>query len=209
MARPRSFDEHQVLSAAGDLFWAKGYDATSTRDLVSVTGLSQPSLYNAFGDKRGLFLRALDHYLDHSLRERISRLESTQPPASAITAFFAEIIGRSLSDRQHRGCLLVNSTLQSTPEDPELRQAITTELDVIRQFFLRCLTAARQQDALSLPPGVDIDDAASQLLAMTLGLRVIARVAPRAGLLVAAVRPALTSFGLPALDFPPEFPERR
>lgn len=66
MARPRGFDEQEVLEAASATFWLKGYEATSTRDLVKSTGLTQPSLYNAFGDKRGLYLRALEHYLDCS-----------------------------------------------------------------------------------------------------------------------------------------------
>ena len=54
MARPRTFDEAKILTAAVDAFWVRGYEGTSTRDLVQCTGLNQPSLYNAFGDKRSL-----------------------------------------------------------------------------------------------------------------------------------------------------------
>lgn len=71
MARPRTFDESMVLTAAVEAFWTHGYEGTSTRDLVKATGLNQPSLYNAFGDKRSLYRRSLDHYLECSVRERI------------------------------------------------------------------------------------------------------------------------------------------
>jgi AcrR family transcriptional regulator len=58
------------LNAAIDCFWHRGYEATSVRDLAASMGLSGPSLYNAFGDKRALFVRALERYLDCSPRAR-------------------------------------------------------------------------------------------------------------------------------------------
>ena len=62
MARPRGFDERQVLQAARDEFWSCGYAATSIDDVVAVTGLGKGSLYGAFGDKHALFLRVFDDY---------------------------------------------------------------------------------------------------------------------------------------------------
>ena len=79
MARPREFDEQAVLDAASDVFWAKGYEATSTRDLSAKTGLRPSSIYAAFGDKRRMFLRALDHYLGR-LREKMTSLPASASP---------------------------------------------------------------------------------------------------------------------------------
>src|SRR5258707_15488421 len=62
MARPRSFDEEEVLRAARDQFWTLGYAATSLDDLMAATGLGKGSLYGAFGSKRELFLRIVDEY---------------------------------------------------------------------------------------------------------------------------------------------------
>ena len=135
MARPREFDEQKTLQAVAEAFWTRGYEATSTRDLAQRTGLTVTSLYNAFGDKQALFQRALQHYLDATLRERIDRLEQTLAPSEAIAAFLNEVIERSLSDRQQRGCFLVNSALEATPDAPELRAAIATEIDAVRAFF--------------------------------------------------------------------------
>lgn len=194
MGRPREFDESQVLDAACAAFWTHGYEATSTRELVKVTGLTQPSLYNAFGDKRALFLRVIEHYLDRTLRERIARLEASASPGTAITAFFGEIVQRSLDDGDRRGCLMVNSALEATPEDETLRAAITAEFTQIRDFFLRCLEAGQRSGEISRTVAADV--AAQHLLAVLLGLRVIARVHPEPDWLVGAVSPALTLLGL-------------
>lgn len=201
MARPRGFDEEEVLEAASATFWLKGYEATSTRDLVKCTGLTQPSLYNAFGDKRGLYLRALEHYLDRSLRERIRRLESNMPPAQAITSFFEETIERSVSDPHKRGCMLVNSALEMTPDDEAFRKLVATEIAEIREFFYRCLIAAQKNG--TLPQTIRADDAAAHLLATVLGMRVLARVDPQRDVLSSAVASALVLFGLPALPTKP------
>ncbi|WP_158902285.1 TetR/AcrR family transcriptional regulator [Burkholderia sp. L27(2015)] len=200
MGRPREFDERQVLDAAIDAFLIKGYEATSTRDLVKCTGLTQPSLYNAFGDKRALFRHALDHYLEQTLRERISRLESSLQPGLAIAAFFGETVERALADKQQRGCLLVNSALEATFEDEEFRQAIASELIQIKDFFHRCLLEAhRRKEA---PATLPADAVASHLLATLLGIRVLARVNPQRVLLTQAVSPVLTMLGLPPLPKP-------
>ena len=76
MARPREFDEGAVLDAAVLCFWKQGYEATSVRDLVEHTGIAAASLYNAFGDKRALYEKALDHYVEDSIADRIRRCKS-------------------------------------------------------------------------------------------------------------------------------------
>ena len=194
MARPREFDEQKTLEAVAEAFWARGYEATSTRELAERTGLTVTSLYNAFGDKRALFQRALEHYLDATLRERIDRLEKTLAPSEAIAAFFHEVIERSLSDTQQRGCFLVNSALEATPDAPELRAAIAAEIDAIRAFFRRCLLAARRNG--EVPSSVSAAEASAHLLTVMLGLRVMARVHPDRTTMTAAVATALKATGI-------------
>ena len=89
--RPREFDEDVALDAAMRRFWADGFAATSVRDLGDAMGLGQASVYNAFGDKRALFIQCLDRYLDANMRARIARVERAAPPRKAIEAFVAEI----------------------------------------------------------------------------------------------------------------------
>lgn len=118
--------------------------ATSVRDLMQSTGLTGASLYNAFGDKRAFYQKALDHYVDGSISDRIRRCEQL-PPREAIGAFFAEILKRSLEDRDRKGCMLVNAALDLAPHDAEFRTAVAAVLGRIEDFFRRRIEAGRAE----------------------------------------------------------------
>ncbi|MDQ1500994.1 MAG: TetR/AcrR family transcriptional regulator, transcriptional repressor for nem operon, partial [Actinomycetota bacterium] len=81
MARPRGFDERQVLQAARDEFWSCGYAATSIDDVAAATGLGKGSLYGAFGDKHALFLRVFDDYCTDTVNAVRGALEGPDPGA--------------------------------------------------------------------------------------------------------------------------------
>lgn len=188
MARPREFDEATVLAAAIDCFWRRGFDATSVRDLVEQTGLTSASLYNAFGDKRALYRRALDTYVDGGIADRLAR-SARRPPREAIAAFFAEIIERSLGDIERKGCMLVNAALDVAPHDPDLRDVVDAALGRIETFFRNEIDAGVADGSIACDlPAVDL---ARHLLGVLLGVRVLARVRPEQALLEGVVAPAL------------------
>lgn len=170
-------------------FWARGYELTSVRDLASEMGITGASIYNAFGDKRSLYKRALGHYLERSVHDRIERL-SGLAPLPAIHAFFDEIIERSVKDRQRRGCMLVNAALETTPQDPTLRAAVAREFVLLQAFFQRCVAAGQKDGTIQTrqPP----EELAAMLLSVLIGLRVLARAGPRRAVLEGAVNGALT-----------------
>jgi TetR/AcrR family transcriptional repressor of nem operon len=187
MARPRSFDEDAALHAATDLFWRNGYAATTVRELGAAMGLGLPSLYNAFGDKHGLFARCLDRYLDGSMRPRIRQLEASRRPRAAIAAFLEEIVARSLADP--RGCFLVNSALEVAPHDEGVRRTIAERLAELEGVFLRTVEAG-QADG-SIAAGRPAEEIASLLVTTVMGLRVLARLRPDHDVLRGAARQAL------------------
>lgn len=189
MARPREFDEDAVLEAAVRRFWRYGYEATSVRELADEMGITGASLYNAFGDKRSLFQRALAYYIENSFGERVARFEHVLPPRGAIEAFFKEIIDRSVDDRDRKGCLLVNSALEVAPHDPECRATVTDVLDRVEGFFRRCARAGQQSGEITATQSAD--DLARMLLGVHLGIRVLARTRPDRALLDGVARPAL------------------
>ncbi|MEJ1976148.1 MAG: TetR/AcrR family transcriptional regulator [Acetobacteraceae bacterium] len=191
MARPREFDETAVLEAAMRCFWANGYEMTSVRDLAEQMGITGASLYNAFGDKRSLYRRALDHYLQQSVHERVNRIEATLPPYPAIRAFFDEIIERSVTDKQHRGCMLVNSALEMAPHDPEFQTIVSGELIYIEAFFRRCVASGQKDGTVTATQPAD--DLAKLLLSILLGIRVLARTRPQREVLEGAARAGLAS----------------
>ena len=176
MARPREFDEPAVLDAAMQRFWQYGYEATSVRDLADAMGITGASLYNAYGDKRSLFRRSLDCYLDQSFHERIERFEGNLPPRQAIEAFFDEIVERSLRDKHRRGCMLVNSALEVAPHDREFSRVIAKVLEQVEDFFFRCVQAG-QLDG-SIAKSQSAKDLGRLLLGVLLAIRVLARTRP-------------------------------
>jgi TetR/AcrR family transcriptional repressor of nem operon len=180
MARLREFDEDRAVDAAVDCFWARGYEATSVRDLAEAMGIGGASLYNAYGDKRALFVLALERYANRSMRERIARIEARHPTKEAIGAFLSEIIDRSIKDPDCKGCLLVNSALDVAPHDAEIAKLVAGYLDEIRAFFRR-----------HVPKRLDADAMSAHLLGVLLGVRVLARTGARRKLLESVVQPAL------------------
>jgi TetR/AcrR family transcriptional regulator, transcriptional repressor for nem operon len=191
MARPREFDEAAVLDAAIGRFWERGYEATSVRDLADEMSIAGASLYNAFGDKRTLYERALNRYLDQSFRERIHRLEPSLPPREAVIAFLQEIVKRSLTDKQRRGCMLVNSAIESAPHDDKFFDIVAIFLDEVEQFFFRCVRRGQKDGTITKTHSAE--DISKSLLGILLGIRVLARVKPERKLLEGLLRPI---FGL-------------
>ncbi|WP_343207717.1 TetR/AcrR family transcriptional regulator [Ancylobacter oerskovii] len=188
MARPREFDEQVVLDALVHCFWSRGYEATSVRDLIERTGLTGASLYNAFGDKRALYRRALDHYVEAGTADRIRRCEAMEP-LQAIRAFFDEILRRSLDDGERKGCMLVNAALEAAPDDEASRAAVTGALLRLETFFLESLREGQASGTIT--SAFAAEDLARHLLGVLMGVRVLARTRPEPALLAGVVAPAL------------------
>ncbi len=188
MARPREFDQEAVLDAATECFWRRGYEATSVKDLIAHTGITAASLYNAFGNKRALFQTALDYYVEKSVSERIKRYEGLAP-RDAIKGFFDEIISRSLKDRDHKGCMLVNSALEVAPHDAEFQTIIASVLNRLERFFLECIRKGQADGSVNR--SIPAKNLAHHFLGVLMGVRVLARVKPQRAILKGVVMPAL------------------
>lgn len=189
MARPREFDKDEVLDAAMLHFWQFGFEATSIKDLAGEMGMSVASIYNAFGDKRALFHRALDHYVDRSFEDRLSRMEGHLAPREALETFFREVVERSLEDPARKGCMLINSALEMAPHDEEFRSVVSLVLSRVESFFHRCIQAGQRDGTITdAQPARDL---ARMLIAVHIGLRVMARSRPERAQLEGMVRPAL------------------
>ena len=121
VGRPREFDDEAVLEAAMDAFWEKGYEATSLSDLCCCTGLHKGSLYQAFGDKHELFMKALQHYSDTEFRRVADVAFKAGSPLGSIRAAVKQIC----EDVGHeKGCMMINSMVELAPHDPEVRERL-------------------------------------------------------------------------------------
>ncbi|MEM7021621.1 MAG: helix-turn-helix domain-containing protein [Pseudomonadota bacterium] len=169
----RQFDEARVLDSAMRVFWARGYQATSVSDLVEATGLHRGSLYAAYSDKRGVFRAALSHY-DRVHRELfLAGIARRHRACAAILKTFDEAGRPSEETGAPSGCLLVNTALELSPHEPEIRALVQESLGAVEAFFAERLSEA-QADA-SIPAAVCVETRAKALLGLFLGLRVATR----------------------------------
>ncbi|MFE0555719.1 TetR/AcrR family transcriptional regulator [Paenibacillus lautus] len=117
MGRVREFDEEKVLDAAMQLFWEKGYEATSLSDLTSRMGIQRPSIYSAFGDKKELFETALRKYTMSHASEARTRLQNKPSVREAFRALFENVVDEEYSVSRSRGCFCINTMVELAPHD--------------------------------------------------------------------------------------------
>lgn len=117
MVRPREFDEQQALAAAIEVFWEKGYEATSISDLTSRMGIQRPSLYAAFGGKKELFETALTKYASMSFSYIQHGMRNASTVKIAFQGYFEGIIQGAGGGKPDFGCLCVNTMVELAPHD--------------------------------------------------------------------------------------------
>ncbi|WP_406273340.1 TetR/AcrR family transcriptional regulator [Nocardia sp. NBC_00881] len=171
MARPRLFDEDRAVDAAMRAFWRTGYEATSTEDLCAATGLGRSSIYNAFTSKRDLFQRALRRYMTAKNAPTFDLLDGPGDVSTKIRTLLWQVVDSP--DDDPLGCLVVNSTIELAPRDPEV--AATLRADHERR--LDALTAAFDsgRHAGDVAPDKDPRTMAHFVIATIGGMRVAAR----------------------------------
>lgn len=127
--RPRAYDPDTALAQAIEAFWRTGYSATSLDQLSEATGMNRPSLYGAFGDKRELYLAALDRYTELSNAAIARALDYERPLAEALTRFYGSALRSYLHDGgAARGCFLIGTALTESVEDPRIRTRLREAL---------------------------------------------------------------------------------
>lgn len=189
MARRKAFDREEVLEKAMETFWERGYEATSIQDLVDCMGINRGSLYDTFGDKRGLFQAAIAFYDNQVLRQAIARLEAPGASKQAIIDHFRDLAKGENPDC--RGCLTTNSAVELGSRDPELRAQIVAHLQRVEDAFFKALTRARDKGEVSAD--ADLRAIARYLTCLMQGLRVIGKLRPDPALLQSIVTVALTT----------------
>ena len=149
MARPRKFDESDVVAAARNEFWTRGYAATSVDDLTSVTGLGKGSLYGAFGDKHGLFLRALDDYIGTALNG--VRAELRDPAYGAYDRLTRHIRAQAkdiAADTSRRGCMIAKSAAELGAVDDDVERTVARAYAVWRSELVECIKEAQRDGTI-------------------------------------------------------------
>jgi TetR/AcrR family transcriptional regulator, transcriptional repressor for nem operon len=171
MARPRQFDEREAVARATDLFWRRGYNATSVRDLGAELHLTPSSLYRTFEDKHTLFLRALDHYRATESAQARERLATAgQPVRDVLRDWLGWLVGCTADAEPGPGCLVVNTATELGTTDTEVSARTEAAFEVTRSALRSLLDEGRRTG--ELPTDLDLDAAVELLFTTVLGLRV-------------------------------------
>lgn len=167
------FDINDTVEKLMQVFWKKGYEATSLADLTKATGVKKQSLYNTFGNKRDLFLKSFLKYDNEHRRAVLSQLEAFGEPLRAFQALFDALVEQAISDRDKKGCLLVNTALTLQVHDQEIRTVVTQGLNDFENFFVRQISLGIVRG--DIREDISAEEVAKGLLAMVVGIRVLSR----------------------------------
>jgi TetR/AcrR family transcriptional repressor of nem operon len=188
VADVKHFDPDRVLAAAELVFWRRGAGSTGIRDVLTATGLSRSSLYNAFGGKDDLYEQALRRYLDQRSRPMFARLAADQRGLVAIRDFFAQLIGlRCSGEFAGWGCLVSNAHLEG-PSDGA-RAVLDEHQAALRTALHAALKVAAGKGHVR--PGLDLAATAEHLTLLAYAINLRSRAGVQAEPLHAAVRAAL------------------
>jgi TetR/AcrR family transcriptional regulator, transcriptional repressor for nem operon len=191
MARPRKFDEAEVVRTSRDVFWSRGYAGTSLDDLGAATGLGRGSLYNAFGDKHTMFLRGLDDYCTEiAVGIRAQLRDPATTAYHRLIAHIDAITASTASDTELRGCLLAKSAAELSATDAEVTKRVKRTLD----GWLRELTSViseAQRDG-DIDTTADPRALASLLLAVLRGIEALRKGGASVATVKAAAQQAIS-----------------
>ena len=145
--RPREFKEEQVLEKAMELFWQDGYHGVGVAALLRETGLARQSLYDSFGNKRGLFLKTVEHYRSTRLGDALRILASDGSPLARIRKAL-HLFEQLAVDKRCRGCFVANTLVEVGSQDPGIADLLEDTLALLEKGFLEALTEAQQRGEL-------------------------------------------------------------
>jgi len=178
----KNFDIDEATDKATEVFWKKGYEATSMSDLIEAMKINKGSLYNAFGSKKQLFDRALARYDQQNRAAKLAILRRWDDPVAAIQALFDGLIEEARDTDRILGCFIINTAQDLPNQPPEVATVVRKSLSDIEAFFIEMIEKG-QRDG-KIPTSVAAPATAQALLSMLVGLRLLARGAADADALV-------------------------
>jgi TetR/AcrR family transcriptional repressor of nem operon len=176
MPRSKAFDPDVALHKAMQVFWERGYEATSVEDLVQGMGINRFSLYSTFGDKHQLFVAVLERYCATIVADLMGELEHSAAGLTAIRRFFARLVEFFASGHGWRGCLITNTAVELAPHDPQAAAKVQAYVVRLEEAFYRVLLQAQQTQQLGGSHACR--DLARFLAGSALGLGVLAKTSP-------------------------------
>lgn len=173
MGRPVEFDQDRVLEAAMQLFWRKGYEATSLDDLLRAMKLSKSSLYQSFGSKHALFEQCIGRYRSKLLADMQDSLSQARSGREFIERIFFSVANETKDETTRRGCLVMNTASEFAQRDPAIARLVSVSTRAFSNIF-RYAVAQGQREGV-IPAGKDPKRLADYLVSSMTGLRTMVK----------------------------------
>ncbi|WP_456238698.1 TetR/AcrR family transcriptional regulator [Pararhizobium qamdonense] len=173
VGRPREFELNEAVRKAMGVFWDRGYHDASLPDLLEGMDLSRGSFYKAFVDKRGVYLRALDAYIEDAIRTVGETLHSNPSPKAAIRQAFSQQVDSSSGKEGLRGCFVVLAAVEMLPGDEEVSSRISRLFRRLQDLY--AATIIRAQAVGEIDPRLDERTLARFLVSQIQGMRVLGK----------------------------------
>jgi TetR/AcrR family transcriptional regulator, transcriptional repressor for nem operon len=191
MARSKEFDPERALDKAMRLFWRSGYENTTLEELMCEMGIAKQSLYDTFGDKRNLYLKALAHYRDQTNRQMRTQLREIPSVKNGFRKLLNGLAAET-REQHERGCLLLSANLQRDTRDVVIRDFLRDNQARVEAIFVEALERAQKQG--ELPAKEDPGALARFFVATIQGMRTMARLKSDEKVLKQVARVALAVF---------------
>ncbi|WP_369212278.1 TetR/AcrR family transcriptional regulator [Streptomyces flavofungini] len=174
MARTKEFDPDAALQSALELFWRRGYEATSMADLVEALGIGRASIYATFGNKHDLFLKALERYAQNQDPSLLAELSLPGPALPGVRAVVRRFGQEAASEGARApGCFITNTAAELGPHDDDAARRVERSWEHLETLLHSALVRARAQG--ELPEDRDPLTLARMLLVLMQGLRVVGK----------------------------------
>lgn len=173
MGRVKTFDKDEVLNKAIDLFWTKGYNATSMQDLVTTLGINRSSMYDTYGDKRQLFITALTDYHTKAADGMIDMISSAKSYQELLDKMFGITVKECTGPEGKKGCFATNTMVELVPHDEEIAEVVKQNMSRIEDAVTKAIAKAQKNKETS---NQDPPRALARFMLNTItGLRILAK----------------------------------
>lgn len=146
MARNVEFDEQLAISKAMDVFWRKGYNGATMRDLTEAMGINSSSLYNTIGDKHQLFIRSIKHYTESRMKAAVKQLEPIKSPLRAIEKFIQSSVYTITNEPN--SCLAIKTTFEVAATDEQVQQIIKADNEFTYDLLVSLVEKAIEKNEI-------------------------------------------------------------
>jgi TetR/AcrR family transcriptional regulator, transcriptional repressor for nem operon len=192
MARAKEFDVEATLERAMNLFWERGYEATTMSDLVRHLGISRQSLYDTFGDKRALYGAALERNRRQQFAPFLQRVAGDEPLAQLLHGLLLDVIDEDLASKSARGCMFVNAAIELASSDRAIRKMVSANTRGLHDALVERLRRARERGEMATTQSAE--SLAHYFLTVVSGLRVLQKTTRDRRTLEEVARVALRLF---------------